>query len=380
MFQQGICDLCGCAEHETLIRLELGRSMLSHQVVSKQDLFKVSCTHCGLCRNAKDLGDLSAYYREQYTPAQDHVFYTSQGPVPRAQVFRDWMVALGGSALWSGRVLEVGAGIGAVMQSLQERFSELALEGVEPAQSAAAQARERGLEVEACSLEEWSRGDYAVVYSIAVMEHVPSPTEFLSQIWEKLCPGGRLILVLPTQEVPSYDLFFVDHLYHFGAKHVRELARKTGFQEIGLSVGHPLMPNFAAHVFRKTRRPEQYQWDGFPGPTCCQQAARGLGRDLERLNQLLSELKGRRVGVFGVHEAFALLRTYSDLWEAEIVCGLADSPVEGLPFPVVAPKDAPALDDLLLTLNQVHYPVVKQKLAGFPAHLHEVFSSLGSVF
>ncbi len=380
MFQQGVCDLCHSPESETLVQLALGRSMLSHQVVCDQNLFKLRCARCGLCRNAMSLGDLSAFYSEDYVPAGDHVFYTSEGPLARSEVFRDWMLALTGTSPWTGRALEVGAGVGGLMKALSETLPELELEGIEPARAAAEQARAKGMKVKASSLEDWSGAEYDVVYSVAVMEHVPSPTSFLQQIWDKLKPGGWLVLVLPTQDVPSYDLFFVDHLYHFGSKHIRELARKAGFRETGLSVGHPLMPNFAAHVLRKTRRPEQYEWDGFPGSTCCQQAAQGLGQDLERLNRLLDQLKGSRIGVFGVHEAFQLLRTYSELWDAELVCGLADATVEGLPFPVVRPEQAPPLDHLLLTLNQCHYPLVKRRLADFPARLHEVFSSLGSVF
>lgn len=85
---------------------------------------------------------------------------------------------------------------------------------------------------------------YDGVLSVAVLEHVASPTSFLTAIHKSLAPNGLLFLAQPTQDVSSYDVLFYDHIHHFGTDHLRAYAHKCGFRELGFVVGHEWMPNF----------------------------------------------------------------------------------------------------------------------------------------
>jgi SAM-dependent methyltransferase len=80
-------------------------------------------------------------------------------------------------------------------------------EGVELNRDAVDLARQRGIFVHQGAPADLAAEQYDVVYSIAVLEHVPSPTKFLRELRRLLKPGGHLFLYQPTQDVPSYDLF-----------------------------------------------------------------------------------------------------------------------------------------------------------------------------
>lgn len=348
--------------------------MLSHNVPVSTNLSKVRCASCGLVTNAgKLVFDIDSFYEEEYQPAQDHVFFTDGGPRYRAEVFRDWILSVGGRGLWSeiDCCLEVGCGSGDLLARFREIFPHISYAGIEPNQAASARLEDRGFDVESFGS---ASKRYQLIYSVAVLEHVQEPTEFLKSICSLLTDHGVLVLVIPTQDVLSYDVFFQDHLYHFASKHIRELGRKVGLKEIGLSVGHPLMPNFSMHIFRKCAPTQDYRWDGSPGVTKCKEAASALQVDLQRLNEKLRSLEGRRIAVFGVHEAFTLIRIYSNLWDTELVCGLADGLAATDDLAVFTPEQAPPLDAVLLTLNRVHYPVARRRLEPLDVEIVEIFS------
>lgn len=369
VFRADACDLCGARGAESLLHLVTKRALRSDRAILDSDLTKLQCDRCGLVRCGTTLTPerLSDFYRDQYTLSiqPEHIFYASTGPVSRSQAICDWIVTETGDDPWlrASRVLEVGAGSGALLAQFRERFPDSAFEGFELSQQAVAVARGRGLEMHSDALDVLPRATYDLVYAVGVIEHVPSPKAFLDDLWTRLRPGGQLILCQPTQDTPSYDVFFVDHLHHFGTAHLRGYAHQCGFDELTASVGHPLMPNFSTHVWRKTSRPAQYDWTGEPASTTCQSTISRVSSDLARLDASLSELRtaGRKVAVFGLNEVYWLARAYSELGSCEIVCGLDDRPDNPahrqLEFPVVVPEESVRLgvDHVLLLMNKIYY-------------------------
>jgi SAM-dependent methyltransferase len=379
------CDLCGSDRFEVLIELSTDRALSSDRRIMPLSLRKYRCSCCGLVRQGDDRlsQSLADYYGEEYTTAPpDYEFYTDRGPVRRSALFCLWMTSAFGSHRWKAprRCLEIGAGAGAVIAEFKARFPDLWVEGFELCKAAARQAEQRGLPVREGGAESVSVGAYDTVYSIAVIEHVPSPTRFLHAIRRALQPGGLLFLCQPTQEVPSYDVFFVDHLYHFGAAHLRGFAQKCGFREVGLVVGHEWMPNFSLHLWETAQTMETFSWCGPPAPTACAEVARTIIADMQRLDATLKRLEhaGRRVAVFGLNEVFALARAYSQLGAAPIVCGLDDKPdnpaYAGLGFPVVAPEDCRrfGVQDVILAVNKVYYPQLGKRLGALGVDVHPV--------
>lgn len=381
-----VCDLCGSKDSSVLLNLKTGRAMRSDRRIVHSDLEKYLCRRCGLVRSGKALDNrsLEDYYSDEYRlsePAEDYFFHTPQGPISRSSAFCDWIVSTAGTPVWqkAKRCLEVGAGSGLLMREFIRRFPEKNFEGVELNKAAVNLAREKGLAVHQGEPGDLEAMRYDIIYSVAVIEHVPSPTRFIKDLRRLLSPGGRLFLCQPTQDVPSYDVFFIDHLHHFGSEHLRQYARKGGFCECEVSVGHRWMPNFSLHHWRAIASDDEFDWAGRPAYTTCSATGRSVIYDMEHLDALLAHLaeRGRRVAVFGLNEVYSLACAYSMLGDFPVVCGLDDDPKKGeyaaLGFPVLVPEDCPRLgvQDVILTMNKVYYEFAGQRLEklGLKAHL-----------
>ncbi len=55
-------------------------------------------------------------------------------------------------------------------------------------------------------------GEFEVIFSLFVLEHVPDPIEFLSNVHRLLTPGGTHIIVCPRYDVPGYVCPSMRHL------------------------------------------------------------------------------------------------------------------------------------------------------------------------
>jgi SAM-dependent methyltransferase len=381
------CDLCGSADAEVLAHGTTGRSLRSDRHVVRRDLRKLCCKRCGLVREGQTLGggDLIDYYTNDYSVAPaDYLFYTPNGPVARSAMFREWLMTAFGAHRWQSarRCLEIGAGAGALLAEFQRHLPKCTFEGIELCAGPAEQARQRGLNVRQGPVLLSPDDRYDVIYSIAVLEHVHSPTHFIHEARRALRPGGLLFLCQPTQDVPSYDVFFVDHLHHFGTDHLHHYAQKCGFRELGYVVGQEWMPNFSLHLWQAQETVRDSAWHGPPAPTACGTVVQQVTADMNHLDQTLVRLAAqrRRVAVFGLNEVYALACAYSSLGGFPIACGLDDRPdnpaLSGLGFPVVAPEACTTqrVDDIILAVNKVYYPQLMQRLAPFGAGIHPVLN------
>lgn len=399
------CDLCGGADADELLASRSGRSLRSDRVVVPVDLLKLRCRTCGLVRSGSfaSEGAIAAMYAHEYRGVGgEHVFYTRGGPLARSAVFANWIVESMGVERWRGarRVLEVGAGAGHLLGELARRFPSGEFEGIEPGEQAAAAARERGLRVASATPDRWDAAPYDIVYSVAVIEHVPSPAAFLGALRRLVRPGGALYLVQPTQETPSYDVFFVDHLHHFAAAHLRAYAKRCGLRERGLVVGHPLMPNFSLHLLEAdgavadvgmvdegrtvsaARNDSTSVWPGPADSGLCDASARAVAADLRRLDDRLTEWRRheRRIGVFGLFEAFALARAYSSLGDTAIACGLDDQPdrpeYATLGFPVCRPEECGryGVQEVVLAMNRIYYDQARERMQRLGVTAHPLLS------
>lgn len=386
-FAPEICDLCGSTEATILAHLRTGRSLRSDRQVLAGDLCKLRCEQCGLVRQGAVYlqGSLAQMYAAEYTVAPaDYSFPTPQGPIRRSSLFRAWLVEAFGAYRWHGvrRCLEIGAGAGTLLNELQTCFPDTHFEGIELCAAAVAQARQRGLAVCQAGVEDTPEGVFDAVYAIAVLEHVPSPSRFLRDLRRRLRPGGLLYLCQPTQDVASYDIFFVDHLHHFGTDHLRGYARKCGFRERGAIVGHEWMPNFSLHLWQAADNGRDGGWADSPGYTSCADTLRQVTDDLRRLDEALARLRQerKRVAVFGLNEVYALARAYSALGAYPLHCGLDDRPdnpdYARLGFPVVLPEKCRSLGvtDVVLAVNKVYYPQLRQRLAALGATIYPVLN------
>ena len=154
----------------------------------------------------------------------------------------------------------------------------------------------------------------------------PNPRTFLAQVREFLYEEGDVIVRQPMQDVPSYDVFFVDHLHHFTTDHVRWLGDNVGYTQIRAIVATLTIQNFSLHHFRNTRHVSQ-ALGGFQGKTSrCAEAIAIYQGILSSLNDCLAKIReNEQLAVFGTGEVFTLLYTYSNLHRMNILCGLDDN-------------------------------------------------------
>lgn len=364
----------------------VNRALRSDRRVIDGRLAKVECVRCGLVRDASPQAAAPRYYRDEYQlDAGDHVFHAADGPHRRSTVFADWIVSTlqaGGGPQEPGRVLEIGASRGYLLGELAARWPAAACEGVELGVEAAAEARARGLNVHQGDTSEIPGAQFDLIVSIAVIEHVPSPTLFIAEMRRLLAPRGFAVLIQPTQDVPSYDVFFVDHLHHFATAHLRGYAEKCGFRERHSGVGFRFMPNFSGHAWALEEAPADWQWSAAPARTCCAYALETVLADLARLDQRASDLRrdGHPFGVFGLHEVFSLVRAYASLETLGIGCGLDDAPnkaeYQHYGFPVMRPDECAAtgVRDVFLTMNRIYYDLATERLRTLGLVAHPVLS------
>ena len=279
-------------------------------------------------------------------------------------------------------MLEVGAGAGFLLAEISARYPDAIVEGFELNDVAARAARTRGFHVTGGSVEALDPCTYDLVIALAVLEHVPSPTDFLTHLHRVLKPGGHLVLVQPTQDVESYDVLFVDHLHHFGTRHLAAYGERCVFVERLSQIAYECMPNFSLHVWATARVAFQWSWSGPPVRTTCATTAARIMQDMVTFDHTAAGLTaaGRPFAVFGLHEVFALVRAYASTPESRITCGLTESPddpdLQTCPFPVLKPEECGqmAVQDVFLTMNKIYYPMASERLGRLGLTSHPVLS------
>jgi SAM-dependent methyltransferase len=151
------------------------------------------------------------------------------------------------------RVLDVGCGQGELLQWLAEQGYEP--RGIEPADEAAAVARERGLDARTATLETLLEGEpeiYDAVLLLNVLEHVPDAPAMLRGIARLLEPGGLLYIRVPNdfnplqlaaQEKLGVEPWWIavpDHVNYFDVESLCETCRQVGFEPVDVQADFPM--------------------------------------------------------------------------------------------------------------------------------------------
>lgn len=380
------CDLCNSKKIADLPTICTGKRLRSDRTIESGNLHKLQCLNCGLVFGPISKTERKIDYHADYdlSHSVDYQFYTKDGPILRSKIFARWLVESFGAHrwLWAQSCLEIGASDGALIRALRDQFHTLNFTGIELNTDAVRKAKNAGLPVEHANLDSLKERTFDIIYMIAVLEHVNSPRNFLKQVHDLLTPNGLLFISQPCQDVPSYDVFFSDHLHHFGVAHLRQYAEMSGFSELGFVIGHELMPNFSLHLWRKHLAVKStFELSSFDGKTLCAESARSFCADMQRLDQLLIVLanSGRRVGVFGVGEVFWLTCAYSKLGDYPILCGLDDQPNRlshlDLGFMVVKPEEYHQfpITDVILCMNKIYYSQAEMRMSAYGLKTHTVF-------
>ena len=137
----------------------------------------------------------------------------------------------------SGRLLDVGAGIGPLLRVAKKYYDCV---GLEPSPIATEKLRADGFEVIEAMFEDADieSASFDVVTLDSVIEHVLSPSEILAKINRILRPGGVVMLKTPKFGGPAYRRHGADwngfrHGYHtflYSGKTLSALLEKAGFE------------------------------------------------------------------------------------------------------------------------------------------------------
>lgn len=208
--------------------------------------------------------EIEAYYRSRYyEEMQSSDRRLREDARAEAEVERQWMRdcfhadvadALRRHAP-EGPVLDVGAGLGELVDSLQGYGFEV--RGLEPSGTAVEFARARGLSMINATLESYAEaGDsettYAAVLLANILEHVRDPMAMISQCAALLKPGGVLMVRVPNDfsEIQEHARAAVgaekwwvklpDHLHYFSFDSLEALLVDHSFSLLERTADFPM--------------------------------------------------------------------------------------------------------------------------------------------
>ena len=130
------------------------------------------------------------------------------------------------------RVLDVGCRRGVSLRAMKKKV-DIEAYGIEPGETDAAIAAERGIHMHVGVLETFEPGDlqFDQVQMFHVLEHLHDPLDCLIRLRSLLKPNGRLIIEVPDAMAPYGTLqwfFQYPHLYSFSRNTLAALFRRAG--------------------------------------------------------------------------------------------------------------------------------------------------------
>lgn len=333
-YDPSACDLCGSPEINVVMDLS-GPSMTSDSRILPLPIRKVECTACGLVRRGDPFseGEMALHYDDEYelgqsAAASEPLFYTGRETVPRSAMAFRWIDAsLGTAGMASPRsVLEIGCGEGSLLGRMADAWPESTCEGLDLAQSSVGLAASRGLRVKRGGYQQ-AEGLHDLIVGFTVLEHVPSPVDFLRRLGAHLTPGGHLVTVQPCQDHGSYDVFFSDHLHHFHSHHVELAARHAGLVEVHRDVSHPHFLDCSLHVLgRAGAYPEAELRGPVPDRQPISDVIAHWRHTFACIDAWLEASRGRPLGLWGLGQMSVFWRTYTQLGNRPIAVGFDDNP------------------------------------------------------
>ena len=232
-FVEVLCPACGHAKHQPKF--------------TKNGFDYVTCLDCDTFYiNPRPPGAvLDWFYRDSVNYAfwNEHIFPASEAArrngifVPRVDRLLDICKKHG---VATNALLEVGAGFGTFCTELASRGIFNRIVGVEPTPGLAQTCRSRGIEVIEApveTLEPAVVGQFDVIASFEVIEHLFAPVDFVSNMLRLLKPGGLLMLTCPNGQGFDIDTLKVvsasvdhEHLNYFNPASLGKLLSQQSMQ------------------------------------------------------------------------------------------------------------------------------------------------------
>lgn len=244
------CDHCGCDQSD--VALEASPWTLR------------SCADCGFVFTSPRLSDaaLASIYAEEYyenaeTYAEQQILSPSDDHRHLAQTARK---RLGRRPTGTLTSMDIGCGGGRLVAAFQDAGFNAA--GVEPSEATVRAARQAGRDVRVSDISELPDQSYDCVTAIHVLEHVPSPKQFMQHAYRICRPGGLCIIEVPNfaskaarqQGANWYALHPSTHLSHFTPGSLAACLSQAQFQvqSVHRLGGGGVFANVSEATVRKT--------------------------------------------------------------------------------------------------------------------------------
>jgi SAM-dependent methyltransferase len=182
------------------------------------------CTDCGVATTDPwpTPEELAAAYADWYRPAAGRFAGIGDALLKRS---RATLATRLDRLAPPGRVLDVGAGDGTLLDALQARGREAV--GIEPHST-----RPGVLDAELSELE----GEFAAIVMWHSLEHLPEPGDAVAQAARLLAPGGLLVIAIPNAGSLQARVFgdrwlaldLPRHLVHIPARALADRVRSAG--------------------------------------------------------------------------------------------------------------------------------------------------------
>jgi len=163
--------------------------------------------------------------------AAKNINFSSQGPIPMARAVAEFLIDAANLGQ-SGDLLEAGAGKGEFLSEFLVRRPGWKTVAFEPSDAAVRlAARLPNTEVYRRDFQTASIDrKFDVVASLAVIEHVEQPFEFLCWLRDRLTNTGALLVTFPDFARNPNDIFCVDHLSKLTLPHLKLLMDRAGLE------------------------------------------------------------------------------------------------------------------------------------------------------
>ena len=361
-----LCDLCQSSKSNVLIDLK-GNVMTSDHHVIQSHLKKIECKKCGLVRNGfePNLQKIQNEYKKNYGynsgQSGDMVYFSSSGVQDRSTHTLERILSiLSKNDMDSIKtVIEIGCGEGNLIFAFKEKFPKKKFIGFEINENAVKKGKKRGLDIR--SLTKYSDIKADLVISYTVIEHTSSPKHFLKLLSKMLNPNGILIIGSPHQDNIFYDIFFIDHLFHFSVKHIQELARFSNLKLIKKNLGSWPINSIALCSFKLSKRKLQtkitYQ------KTKVTQSIKYYDKIFKKINHFLL-LNNDKLAIFGLGEVFCLFQAYTNLSKQNIILAIEDFPSKKFKFPILPLNKITdsRFNKIIFCINPNYYSVILKRI------------------
>jgi 2-polyprenyl-3-methyl-5-hydroxy-6-metoxy-1,4-benzoquinol methylase len=232
------CPVCGSADINPLLTVK------DHSV-SKEEFVVWQCSNCSL-RFTQDVPDevsIGKYYQ-----STDYISHsnTSKGLINKLyQRVRNYTLnqkanLIIGQTVKRGRILDLGAGIGAFVNTMKQKGWEIT--GIEPDEGARLQAKKLfNIELkETNALSELSENSFDAITLWHVLEHVHQLHPYIERLKSILKPNGKIFIAVPNYQSLDSSLYrsywaaydVPRHLYHFTPQAIRVLMEEHGLRVI----------------------------------------------------------------------------------------------------------------------------------------------------